>query len=110
MDSASSGRPLWDALAATVASDCTDDDLHELLIQLGDGSAATAAHNLELGEEGEFWEAVTSEEYGTMLLAPKLVSPDMCVGPTSFTAWANQEPIEAEKIRAVYALFVAAGE
>ena len=110
MDSASAGRPFRYALAARMASDCTDKDIRELLSQLGYGRTAAATQSTERGEEEDFWVESAAEGGVAMLFVPAHVSPAPSVRPNSSVAWEAQGPANAEQIRAVYSLFAAADE
>ena len=110
MDSASTERPLRDALSVLVEYHHTDEELCKLLIQMGDGRAAAAEQTTEWRREDEFWEVAADEEDSAVLVAPAPIYPAASVGPTSFTAWAAQGLAEAEKIRAVFAAFASANE
>ena len=59
MDSTLDRLHLQDALVTRVPSNCTDKELRELLIHLGEGCATAAAQTMEWGEENVFWGAVT---------------------------------------------------
>ena len=84
MDSPSAGRPFRDALATLAAFNRTYEDLREMLIQMGDGRAASSTQATEWGEEEEFWEAAKSEGGGYFFFVPAPISLAASVGPTYF--------------------------
>ena len=104
------GRPLHNSLAALSGYYCIDEDIHELIIQLGDGRADAAIRSTYWVEDEDFWGVAAVDGNGALKSAPAPFSPAVSVGPTYFEVWVSQGTADAKQIRDVYVSFSAMDE